>query len=220
MSTVGGVNGSGSSTTTATKTDSQALAGNFDQFLTLLTTQLKNQSPLDPLDTNQFTSQLVQFASVEQLIKSNTTLSDLLTATKAANAASAASFIGMTVSADGATTPLAKGSATWNINVPRNATGAITIKNKAGDVVWTEKRSLTAGDQTFTWDGRTSGGAKAADGEYTISVAATDVSGGGVTASTGINGVVDAVDVTSDGTVLRIGGISVPLDKVKSVSRT
>ena len=63
--TVSGVS-SGSSAGTGLATDSKSIAGNFDTFLSLLTTQLKNQNPLDPLDTNQFTSQLVQFSSVEQ----------------------------------------------------------------------------------------------------------------------------------------------------------
>src|SRR5215204_2002841 len=65
------------------KTPSKGIAENFDSFLMLLTTQLKNQSPLDPLDTSQFTQQLVQFASVEQQLKSNATLSALLTTVKA-----------------------------------------------------------------------------------------------------------------------------------------
>ncbi len=70
---VSGTSGTTGAGTTA-GTDRKMLANNFDQFLTLLTTQLKNQNPLEPLDTNQFTQQLVQFASVEQQIKSNTTL--------------------------------------------------------------------------------------------------------------------------------------------------
>src|SRR6056297_1046040 len=76
-------------------TDRQNIADNFDQFLTLLTTQLQNQSPLDPLDTNQFTQQLVQFASVEQQIKTNEALEALLTTSRAQNVATAASFVGM-----------------------------------------------------------------------------------------------------------------------------
>src|SRR5919112_533626 len=86
-----------------------AIAENFEAFLLLLTTQLKNQSPLDPLDTNQFTQQLVQFASVEQQLKSNDTLNALLTSVRASTASTAASFVGMTVTADGATTRLTTG---------------------------------------------------------------------------------------------------------------
>src|SRR5215207_4106736 len=97
---------------TASKvTDRATMAQNFDAFLLLLTTQLKNQSPLDPVDTNQFTQQLVQFASVEQQLKSNDTLNALLTSVRASTASTAASFVGMTVTADGATTRLSGGTA-------------------------------------------------------------------------------------------------------------
>src|SRR5919112_345140 len=96
--------------------DRTTMAQNFDAFLLLLTTQLKNQSPLDPLDTNQFTGQLVQFASVEQQLKSNDTLNALLTSSRASTASTAASFVGMTVTADGASAQLANGKAEWMIN--------------------------------------------------------------------------------------------------------
>jgi flagellar basal-body rod modification protein FlgD len=81
------------------------IAGNFQDFLLLLTTQLKNQSPLDPLDTNQFTQQLVQFAGVEQQLKSNDTLSSILTAMRSSSTSNAASYIGMKVTADGSAAP-------------------------------------------------------------------------------------------------------------------
>jgi flagellar basal-body rod modification protein FlgD len=223
MATVSGTGsstGTGTASQSKTVSDSKSIANNFDQFLLLLTTQLKNQNPLDPMDTNQFTSQLVQFASVEQLIKSNTTLGDLLSATKAANASSAANFVGMTVSADGASSPFDGTTGTWNLNAARASSGQITVKNSSGEVVWSENRSLTAGDQTFTWDGRTIAGTKAPSGTYTIGVTAADSSGKGVTVSTMISGVVDAVDITDSGTVLKIGDISVPMDKVKSVRRS
>src|SRR3954467_14855257 len=98
-----------------------ALAGNFDSFLQLLTTQLKNQTPLDPLDTNQFTQQLVQFASVEQQLKSNETLNALLTSVKGSATSNAASFIGRQVTADGATTRLTAGKAQWTLTPARAA---------------------------------------------------------------------------------------------------
>src|SRR5215213_10582288 len=88
------------------KTPSKGIAENFDSFLMLLTTQLKNQSPLDPMDTNQFTQQLVQFASVEQQIKSNDTLNALLTSSRSSIVSTAADFVGMQITADGATSEL------------------------------------------------------------------------------------------------------------------
>ncbi len=200
------------------KTATKGIAENFDSFLMLLTTQLKNQSPLDPLDTNQFTQQLVQFASVEQQLKSNATLSALLTTVKASTTSNAASFIGMQVTADGATTRLANGSARWVLNPARNASqAAITIRDKNGGVVATRTSALTAGAQTFTWDGKTSTGTTAPDGDYTITVAALDSSGQGVPVKTEISGRVDAVDMTGDTPQLVIGSVRVPLGSVKTL---
>jgi flagellar basal-body rod modification protein FlgD len=210
--------GSASATSSTTGVDKDTLAGNFQTFLTLLTTQLKNQNPLDPLDTNQFTQQLVQFASVEQQLKSNATLSALLTTVKASTTSNAASFIGMQVTADGATTRLANGSARWVLNPARNASqAAITIRDKNGGVVATRTSALTAGAQTFTWDGKTSTGTTAPDGDYTITVAALDSAGQGVPVKTEISGRVDAVDMTGDTPQLVIGSIRVPLGSVKTL---
>src|SRR3954468_24462730 len=102
--------------------DKDTIAGNFQTFLTLLTTQLKNQNPLDPLDTNQFTSQLVQFAQVEQQLKQNDQLATLVSLQKTAQATAALEFVGKTVPVDGATAPLQNGTATWDLAVPKPAT--------------------------------------------------------------------------------------------------
>src|SRR5215212_8801809 len=95
------------------------LAGNFDTFLQLLTTQLKNQNPLDPLDTNQFTQQLVQFAGVEQQINMNQQLTSLVALQKATQTTSAMSFLGSTATVDGTTTKLTNGAASWSFSVDK-----------------------------------------------------------------------------------------------------
>src|SRR5258708_22542200 len=96
-----------SGVTMKTTTDTTTLAGNFSTFLTLLTTQLKNQNPLEPLDTNQFTQQLVQFAGVEQQINMNSQLTTLVGLQKATQTTSAMSFLGATATVDGTTSKLA-----------------------------------------------------------------------------------------------------------------
>jgi flagellar basal-body rod modification protein FlgD len=212
---------SSTSTTANTSTVSggASIANNFDQFLTLLTTQLRNQSPLDPLDTNQFTAQLVQFAGVEQQLKTNETLTSLLSLNAAGTATNAVGFIGSTVTADGKTTRLEKDKAEWQVNVPRGGAATITIKDAKGSVVQTLTKSLVAGDQTYTWDGTTSTAQKAPAGEYTITIDAKDTAGVAMTATTKISGVVDGVDFTGSIPTLKIGTISVPIDQVKSVVR-
>ncbi|MCO5091555.1 flagellar hook capping FlgD N-terminal domain-containing protein [Bosea sp. (in: a-proteobacteria)] len=217
---VSGTSGTSSTSSASTVTGAASgIANNFDQFLSLLTTQLKNQSPLDPLDTNQFTAQLVQFAGVEQQLRTNETLASLLSLSAAGTATNAVGFIGAVVTTDGATTRLANGKAEWNVTMPAAGTATITIKDAKGSVVQTQTRTFSAGDQSYAWDGSTSIGVQAPDGEYTITIDAKNIAGESITAKTQISGLVDGVDFTSSIPMLKIGSISVPIDKVKSVVR-
>src|SRR5437868_14633551 len=101
-----------SSSSSSSSTGSNAtLAGNFQTFLTLLTTQLQNQNPLDPLDTNQFTQQLVQFASVEQQLKTNDQLTSLVSLQQTAQSTQALGFVGKTAVVDGTTAALTSSAA-------------------------------------------------------------------------------------------------------------
>jgi flagellar basal-body rod modification protein FlgD len=210
----------GAAATSPTGGGRSTIANNFDQFLLLLTTQLKNQSPLDPLDTNQFTQQLVQFASVEQQLRTNDTLKAMLTNAQTSTVSNAASFVGMQVTADGAATRLTDKGANWTLTAPKAVAKAVlTVKDRDGNVVATSQRPLTAGQQTFTWDGRTSTGARAPEGEYQLTVTGQDSGGAAVSIKTEVSGRVDAVDLSGDETTLLIGSMRVALSKVKSVSR-
>src|ERR1700755_2209849 len=122
MTTVGSTNASSIATSNASSR--QTIAGNFDTFLQLLTTQLQNQNPLDPLDTNQFTQQLVEFSGVEQQLKTNDLLDSLVTNAAANRAASAAGYLGATITADGSTTSLSDGAAQWTFNAAKPAAKA------------------------------------------------------------------------------------------------
>lgn len=207
------------STGTAKKVGDRAMiAENFDAFLLLLTTQLKNQSPLDPMDTNQFTQQLVQFASVEQQLKSNDTLNALLTSARGSSVSTAASFVGMQVTADGNTARLANGKAEWMINPARSAQANVIVLDSTGSVVATSTQTLPAGSQKFTWDGKTSTGTAALPGEYTINITARDAAGQNVSVKTEILGVVNSVDVSEGEPVLVIGANRVPLGKVRAIT--
>ncbi|MEH3116495.1 MAG: flagellar hook assembly protein FlgD [Methylorubrum populi] len=208
-----------SSASAASTTDTQSIAGNFTQFLTLLTTQLKNQNPLDPLDTNQFTQQLVQFAGVEQQLKTNASLDTILTNSKTSAASSASGLIGKTVTADGVTTDLTGGKATWTLTPERAAAKAVvTIKNASGTVVATKTTTLKAGAQSFEWDGTSTSGLKAGDGQYTITVDALDATGKRVSVDTKVSGKVDGVDLSGSEPVLTIGAARVPASSVKTLS--
>jgi flagellar basal-body rod modification protein FlgD len=205
--------------TTPTTTSRASIANNFDTFLLLLTTQLKNQNPLDPLDTNQFTQQLVQFAGVEQQIRTNESLEALVNLNKASQLSTAMGYVGATVTADGATSALKDGVATWYVTAPRSASATINISDSTGNVVFTTDATLDSGTSGFTWDGKMSNGQNAPAGQYTIKINAKDASGQGVTISTQFSGVVDAVDLSGDQPLLLIGTALVSMDKIKSVQR-
>jgi flagellar basal-body rod modification protein FlgD len=200
-------------------TDKTTLAGNFNTFLTLLTTQLKNQNPLDPLDTNQFTQQLVQFAGVEQQINMNQQLTSLVALQKANQTTSAMGFLGATATVDGSATKLTTGQASWSFSVDKPSTGTVTIKDSTGQTAYSGTYPLNAGSQSFAWDGRGTNGTQWPDGTYTLSITAKDASGQAVAVSTTVNGTVDAVDLTQNPPALTIGGQSYALDKIKQVVR-
>ncbi len=204
------------------KTDNsrQTVADNFDTFLQLLTTQLRNQDPTDPLDTNQFTQQLVQYSEVEQAVKQNETMEKLalLTAANAINGA--VGYIGQTVSYNGETSDLQDGKASWGFTSKGDAQEAIfTVKDEAGNEVYSEKRSIKEGIGSFTWDGRKNDNTTATTGKFKLSVIAKDAQGGTVSVSPVVSGTVDGVDMSESEPVLVIHGNRIKLSEVISVFR-
>jgi flagellar basal-body rod modification protein FlgD len=204
----------------ATTVANSTLASNFTTFLQLLTTQLKNQNPLDPLDTNQFTQQLVQFAQVEQQLKSNTQLETLVSLQKATQATQALGYVGQTVAIDGQTSKLTSNGAGWSFNSPKPASATINILNSTGATVFSGTYALNSGVQNFVWDGRNNSGVKQADGDYTLSITAKDATGQAVAVSTEIQGVVDSVDMSKTPPVLSVNNTEYALDKIKRVVRS
>lgn len=156
---------SSSSATTLTQ-----LAGNFNDFLQLLTTQLKNQDPTSPLDTNQFTSQLVQFTSVAEQISTNTTLGQLLTSSLAQQLTEASNLVGQQVKLSGGTLPLQNGAAQVDFQTTTDEPVQIAVSDSNGNVVQTATVNATSGSNTWKWDGTTSRGGTAPDGAYTVAV--------------------------------------------------
>ncbi len=199
--------------------DNATIANNFTTFLQLLTTQLQNQNPLDPLDTNQFTQQLVQFAQVEQQMKSNDQLSTLISLEASAQSATALGLVGATVVVDGSTTKLANGSATWNLNVSKPATATVTIKDASGQNAYTGTLNINPGGQPFTWNGQGNDGTQWPDGSYTITIAAVDANKQPVGVSTEIQATVDSIDLTQNPTLLSINGQDYTIDKIKKIVR-
>lgn len=214
------VSGTTNNSSSSTGTDSNTIAGNFQTFLTLLTTQLKNQNPLDPLDTNQFTAQLVQFAQVEQQLKANDQLTALVALQQTAQATQALDYVGKDVVVDGDTAPLKDGKATWWVSVDKPVLATITITDATGQTVMTSTRSLDAGkNQPLVWDGKDANDQQWADGNYKISITAKDANGQSVAIPTEIQAVVDSADLTQSPPALSIAGKDYTIDKLKRVIR-
>ena len=199
--------------------DNTEIASNFTTFLQLLTTQLQNQDPLSPLDTNQFTQQLVEFAQVEQQMKSNDQLTSLVALEKSAVASTALAYVGATVVVDGSTAQLTNGTANWSMNVTKPSTATITIKDSTGQNAFTGTVAVNPGTQAFTWNGRGNDGRLWPDGSYTLTATAVDANNQSVAISTEVQATVDSVDLTQDPPQLSINGQNYTLDKIKRIIR-
>ena len=209
---------SSSSSSSLSSTSGATLAGNFQTFLTLLTTQLQNQNPLDPLDTNQFTQQLVEFASVEQQLKTNDSLSTLVSLEQTAQSTQALTFVGKTAVVNGNTAALTNSQATWELNVPSNSNVNVSIANSSGQTVFSGTYAVNAGNnQPFTWNGQGNDGTQWPDGQYTLTATATDSSGNSVGVTTQVQGVVSSVDLTQTPPLLTINGQTYTVSQIKAI---
>ncbi len=202
-----------------------ALNGDFENFLKLLTTQLKNQDPTQPLDTNDFTQQVATLSGVEQQINTNKTLGQTIDKLSALVGSSqmntAVSYIGKNIQAEGNKGVLSQGQSTFVYDLAAAAeTVDVTITDAQGNTVFSGQGSKNAGHNVVTWDGVNSvTGQQMPDGTYTIAVKAKDASNNEVKATTYTYGYVQAVEMKDGGPVLSLGDFTVPLDKVTSIQQ-
>jgi flagellar basal-body rod modification protein FlgD len=198
----------------------QQLTGNFNTFLTLLTTQLKNQDPTSPMDSSQFTQQLVAFSQVEQQINTNQNLQTLISQGQSANGAYAMSYLGRTVSVAGGPGALDGGKADWTYNLGnQSAATTLNITNANGAVVYSAAGETASGSHDFAWDGTDANGNQLPDGTYTLKVDAKAADGTAVQAAVSSKGVVNEVDMSGANPMLMIGPMSVPPSSVTTVAQ-
>ena len=193
----------------------------LNQFLNLLVTQLKNQDPLDPMDANEFTSQLVQFASVEQQIYQNANLEKLLNVTQTSQVASMTNFIGNTIEAVGSSFHLENDNAeiTYQFETrPRSAT--ISIVNSSGLTVYSTEANLETDKQSFVWDGKNKSGTTQPDGSYVAIVSATDGAGNIMDVTQTVYGRVTGAGAMDGVVSLYMNNVNTPLDTVLAVKET
>jgi len=206
-----------STTSAQTKSDvaRTSLSSDIESFLQLLTTQLKYQNPLSPMDSNEFTSQLAQFATVEQGINTNKNLESLLMLTRSNQAATALSYIGKTVEAKGNVNMLIDGKTEFKYTIDKPAaTTTIVVRNAANQVVYSGQGETMAGTYSFSWDGKNSLGVQQPDGAYSVNVTTTDGENKSGAATTFVVGTIDGADMSGDSVNVMIGMVIVPFENI------
>jgi flagellar basal-body rod modification protein FlgD len=222
--TAGAASSAASSSATSgsaiTQTGTAALAGlssNFSDFLSMLMTQLKNQDPTSPLDSSQFTSELVQFSSVEQQINTNTNLTQLISLTQASQIEQSSSMLGKPATVTSSQLALQAGSSTINFNTPNAEPVAVAVYNAAGAQVQSATMTSSAGNNTWKWNGSSANGVTEPDGAYTVTVTSVGTNGATAQIPFTVTGTVTNVQNTNGTVKLQMGGLTVPFSAVQSV---
>lgn len=191
---------------------------NFDNFLTLLTAQLRNQDPVSPLNPTEFTTQLVQFTAVEQAIRQNKNLEELIALQKTSQSAAMVGYVGKTIEAKGSSVFLSEGKAEFTYRLDGAAAKTtITITDSSGKLVRSAIGQTAKGLHSFVWDGRNDGSVPVPDGTYKVAVTATDGAGKPISTTTSIVGKVSGVTTANGSTALTVNGLKIPLSDVVSV---
>jgi flagellar basal-body rod modification protein FlgD len=195
------------------------LADDFDSFLKILTAQLRSQDPLAPLDANQFTQQLVQFSAVEQAIKTNASLAELVAQGRAEPLGRGLDLLGAEVVAAGATVRLGDGEpARFHYRVAEPAAALmLRIRDEAGNVVWQGSGAGSVGLHEVAWRGVDAAGRRLPDGHYRLEAEATGAGGAPVAIETTISGRVDGIELAGERLLLSIEGALVAMDAVRTV---
>lgn len=213
---------SGTTTGTSSSSTSSTSAGSVDEntFLKIFLAQMQNQDPLNPMSGTDFTSQLAQFSSLEQLYNVNTNLQSLETSTGDSARYQAMDFCGKEVTANGDQLSLGQdGTASGAFQLQGQADCTVQVTDSSGNVIRTiPLGTLAAGQQTFSWDGLDSSGNRVAAGTYTFSVNAMDSTGASVTAGTMVTGTVTRVNLEGSSPILYVGDIPVDLSDVLDIN--
>jgi flagellar basal-body rod modification protein FlgD len=221
MTAVSSTTATSQTTTDTTGAGRTRLADNFNTFLTLLTTQMKNQDPTSPMDSSQFMSQLVQMTGVEQQLAGNDLLKQLV-ANTGSDLGSAVNLIGKEVRATTDQATLSGGQGKWGYSLDANAAEVkIEVLDSQGVTVRTTATGAAdskAGDHDFVWDGKDDRGFKLADGGiYTLKVTASNSAGTTLPSTTFVKGLVTGIETQNGQGVVSLNGGKVAIGLITSV---
>ncbi|HJT11888.1 MAG TPA: flagellar hook assembly protein FlgD [Dongiaceae bacterium] len=210
------------SSSTASKTGAaiDSLNDTYNNFLLLLTKQLQNQDPLNPMDTAQFTQQLVGFSQVEQQIASNKSLERLISLQSSTNAFNAVSFLGNEVAVDSDQISLKDGKAKFQYEIEHSAGQAVlSVYDSRGQIVLVQEANKGVGSYNVDWNGKDAFGNQLPDGQYRVAVSYNDQSGKTYSSKITSFGVVDSTEITDGEVKLFVGPVGFPIDKVLKVTK-
>jgi flagellar basal-body rod modification protein FlgD len=213
----GGTSSTGSTIAQVGTTALGSLSDNFTNFLSLLMTQLQNQDPTTPLDSNQFTSELVQFTSVEQQISTNSDLTQLIQLTQANQVEQSASLIGKPVTVTSPQLSLQNGNAEINFNTATAEPVGIAVYNSAGAQVQTASLTSAAGANSWSWNGQSANGTTMPDGPYKVTVTALGANGATSQVPFTVTGTATSIQNNSGTVQVQLGGLTLPFSAVQSV---
>jgi flagellar basal-body rod modification protein FlgD len=190
-----------------------------DDFLNLLVTQLRYQNPLSPLNNTEFTAQLAQFSSLEQLNNINTQLHDLILFQNSLQNTLTNTLIGRKVKISGNEVYL-KDNADISYTLQENVSKVkISIYNSGGELVKeVNLGQQTSGEKNYMWDGTDNNGTLLPEGNYQIKVEAFDDSGDPVNVSTMVYGTVTGITFDNNITYLIIDNkTKIQLSDIKEI---
>lgn len=196
----------------------KALSANFDTFLKLLTQQLRYQDPTNPMDTNEFTQQLVQYSQVEQQISTNENLQSLLALSRASAGSTAMNYLGRAVVTKGDAATLSGGLAQWGYELPAAAQSVqLVVSDANGRIVFSAAGNRDRGSHTLNWDGRNQQGNTLPEGTYRLEVRALAGDGSRLTVPITSTGTVTEANLSQGDPSLMIGTRKVSLADILSI---
>jgi flagellar basal-body rod modification protein FlgD len=199
----------------ATAKAQKSLSGNYETFLRLLTTQLQNQDPLEPLDATKFTEQLVSYSQVEQQIATNSNINTLISVTRASAGATAVSFLGKNAITAGQVSNLSDGNASWQYALPQDAASLqVRVTDMNGNVVKTLTGDAKVGTHQVNWDGMNNSGSPMPAGSYKLTVAATKADGSALPVTISGIGMISEIDMSGAEPVLYVGSRKMSLSEI------
>ena len=202
---------------TAAPNSLATLSSNFGNFLNLLMTQLKNQDPSSPMDANSFTTELVEFSSVEQQINTNASLNTLIQLTQAGDVSQATAVVGKHVMVQSTHMPLQNGSGTLVFTAATAGPATITVQNANGGTLQQVSVNAAQGANTWNWNGTNSSGQTLPDGAYTVTVTSGAPGVSAAALPFTVLGTATGVTTANNVVNLQLGALSVPFANVVSV---